>query len=111
MREAEVEGDPPQLFFWQTIRVRAGRRLDLRALAMIDVTGGGDDEVPSVGHRQALGSRNGAECVDHVAVLSRKNCPQVELELAARDVPDHWSGLLAQAPGQFPWCEYAVGQI
>ena len=49
--EAEVDRDPAQLLFRQTIRIGAGQRFDQRALAMIDMAGGGDEcIVATAGH-------------------------------------------------------------
>jgi hypothetical protein len=42
--EAEIDRDAAGLFFLEPIRIGAGQRLDQRALAMIDVTGGADDD-------------------------------------------------------------------
>ena len=100
MREAEVDRDPAQLLFRQTIRIGAGQGFDQRALSMIDVAGGGDDEVLDVGHRQRGLRRNGAQRVNHVAVLARKNRPQVELDDAAHDVTDYRDRLHTKAADQ-----------
>ena len=43
--EAEVDRDLARFFFGQTIGVRAGERLDERALAVVDVAGGRDNEM------------------------------------------------------------------
>ena len=45
MREAEVDGDAAALFFFQTVGVDAGEGADQRGLAVIDVSGGADDDV------------------------------------------------------------------
>ena len=44
MREAEIDRDPARLFLRQPIGVGAGERFDQRALAVINVPGGGEDE-------------------------------------------------------------------
>ena len=110
--KAEIDGDAARLLFRQAIGIGAGQRLDQRALAVIDVAGGGDDEVLAVGHRRDVTSgRRRAERADHVRVLPRKNRPQIELERAARDVADHRDRLLAQACRQLLRLERAVRQI
>src|SRR5437667_5400128 len=43
-RKAEIDRDPAALFFFESVRVRAGEGLDERRLAMIDVTGRADDD-------------------------------------------------------------------
>jgi hypothetical protein len=42
--EAEVDRDPPLLLLLQAVRVGAGEGADERALAVVDVAGGSDDE-------------------------------------------------------------------
>jgi hypothetical protein len=42
--EAQIDRDPARFFLFETIRIGAGQRLDQRALAMIDVTRGSDDD-------------------------------------------------------------------
>ena len=44
VREAEIDGDSARLLFFQTVGVRARERVDQRALAMVDVAGGPDDD-------------------------------------------------------------------
>ena len=44
VREAEVDGDPALLFFLQAVGVGAGEGADQRALPMVDVARGADDE-------------------------------------------------------------------
>ena len=46
VREAEVDGDAARLFLRQPVGIGAGQGADERALAVIDVPGGGDDEMP-----------------------------------------------------------------
>ena len=60
MGKAQIDRDPARFLFRQTIGIGAGQRLDQRTLAVIDVTGGGDDEVLTVGH----GDNDGAYVVD-----------------------------------------------
>ena len=43
-REAELDGDAALLLLGQAVGVGAGQRLDQRGLAVIDVTGGAEDE-------------------------------------------------------------------
>ena len=43
VREAEIDRDAALLFFGQAIGVDAGQRFDERRLAVIDMTGRGDD--------------------------------------------------------------------
>src|SRR5204863_264430 len=50
--EAQVDGDAAGLFLGQAVGVGAGERAHQRALAMIDVAGGGED-VGAVGHQRA----------------------------------------------------------
>src|SRR5947199_8701582 len=45
MGEAEVDRNPARLLLRQTVRVDARQRLDQRALAMVHVAGGGNDEI------------------------------------------------------------------
>lgn len=45
MREAQVDRDAARFFFRQTIGVGAGERLDQRCLAVIDMAGGGENEI------------------------------------------------------------------
>ena len=65
MGEAEIDGDPARLFFLEPIGIDAGQRKNQTALAVIDVTGGADDEMrhgwgqvlkPRIIHDVALGS-------------------------------------------------------
>jgi hypothetical protein len=42
--EAQIDRDPARLFLFEPIRIGAGQRLDQRALPMIDVPGGSDDD-------------------------------------------------------------------
>ena len=44
MREAELDGDAAGLLFLQPVGVGAGQGLDQRALAVVDVAGGADDD-------------------------------------------------------------------
>ena len=46
MREPEVDRDAAQLLFLQPIRISTRQRLHNRALAMVDVPGGADDDIP-----------------------------------------------------------------
>jgi len=43
--ETDVDGDAPAFLFLQAVRVDAGQRLDEGGLAVIDVSGGADDDV------------------------------------------------------------------
>ncbi len=43
--EAEIDGDPAGLFFLEPIGIDPGQRKNQTALAVIDVTGGADDEM------------------------------------------------------------------
>ena len=45
VREAELDGDAAFLLFLQAIGIDAGERVHERALAVIDVAGGADDDV------------------------------------------------------------------
>ena len=45
MREAKINRDLSRLFFRKAIRINSGERLDQRALTVIDVTGGRENEV------------------------------------------------------------------
>ena len=53
----EIDRDAARLFFLQAIRIGAGQRFDERALAVIDVPGGADDDASAP---NALGA--GARC-------------------------------------------------
>ena len=44
VREPEIDRDPARLLFLQPIGIGAGQRLDQRALAVVDVPGGADDD-------------------------------------------------------------------
>ena len=68
--EAEVDRDAARLLFRQAVGIGARQRLDERALAVIDVTGGGDDEM--VGRRPwrcHRAGRHGADGARYVLVL------------------------------------------
>ena len=45
VREAQLDGDAARFLFLEAIGIDAGQRLDERALAVIDVAGGADDDV------------------------------------------------------------------
>ena len=45
MREADVDGNAAAFFFCEAVRVDTGERFDQRGLAVIDVSGGADDDV------------------------------------------------------------------
>ena len=45
MREAKLDCDLSRFFFRQAIGISSGERLDKRALAVIDVTGGRENEM------------------------------------------------------------------
>src|SRR5438094_3902378 len=45
MSEPEIDGDASGLFFGQTVRVRAGQCFHQRAFAVVDMAGGGEDEM------------------------------------------------------------------
>ena len=103
---------PARLFFRQAIRVGAGERLDQRALAVIDVAGGGDDEVrarrTSTGVTRPTTARSAlitsASCCGKIVRRSSLRVPR-------RDVADHRHRLLAQAGGEFLRAERGVRQI
>ena len=44
MGKADVDGDAAALFFFQTVGVNAGQRLDQRGLSVIDMPSGADDD-------------------------------------------------------------------
>jgi hypothetical protein len=44
MGKAEINGDAAALFFFQAIGVNARERFDQRGLAMVDVSGGAEDD-------------------------------------------------------------------
>ena len=44
MGKADVDGDAAALLFFQAVGVNAGQRLYQRGLAMVDVSGGADDD-------------------------------------------------------------------
>jgi hypothetical protein len=50
--ESEVDGDTAALFFFETVRIRAGERFDKRGFAVIDVAGCADDDVLGGFHQQ-----------------------------------------------------------
>src|ERR1700739_850691 len=43
--EAEIDSNAARLFFGQAVRIGPGQRLDERTLAVIDVAGGGENEI------------------------------------------------------------------
>ena len=45
MRKSQINRDAAGFFFGQTIGIRSGQRFDECALAMVDVTCGGEDEM------------------------------------------------------------------
>src|SRR5262245_26193798 len=47
--ESEIDGDPAALLFFQAVGMRTGQSFDQRRLAVIDVTGGADNDVLSIG--------------------------------------------------------------
>ncbi|MCY4508871.1 MAG: hypothetical protein OXG35_18230, partial [Acidobacteria bacterium] len=59
VRESEIDGDPARLLLLQPIRIGAGQGPDESALAVVDVSGGADDDVaghgvsPAPGHAAA----------------------------------------------------------
>jgi len=50
VREAKINRDAARFFFRQAIGIRAGQSLHQRALAMVYVAGGGQDEMLHGGH-------------------------------------------------------------
>ena len=44
MGEAEIDGDTAALLFFQTVGVDTGEGFDQRGLAMVNVSGGADDD-------------------------------------------------------------------
>src|ERR1700720_4242361 len=44
--KTQIDGDASALFFFQTVRMRAGQSFDQRRFAVVDMTGGADDDVP-----------------------------------------------------------------
>ena len=46
LREAEIDRDAARFFLGQPVGVDSGERLDQRGLAVINVTGGREDEMP-----------------------------------------------------------------
>ena len=46
VRKSEINGDAAAFFFFEAIGVGAGQGADERALAVVDVTGGADDDRP-----------------------------------------------------------------
>ncbi len=56
LREAEVDGDPPLALLREPVTVGAGEGLDERGLAVVDVTGGAEDDMAHDGMVRAPGS-------------------------------------------------------
>src|SRR5579862_7314756 len=50
--ESEINGDTSALFFFEAVGIRARQRFDERGLAMVNVTGGADDNVLGGFHQQ-----------------------------------------------------------
>ena len=78
--EAEVDRDTARLLFRQAIGVGAGQRLDQRALAVIDVAGGGDDEMLRRRTSRSLFADTARSALITSRVLPRKDRPQIELD-------------------------------
>ena len=62
MREADVDGDAAALLFFQAVGVDAGKGLDQRGLAVIDVPGGADDDGLHSGQYSRYAARAPARC-------------------------------------------------
>src|SRR5258708_40058556 len=44
--KTQIDGDASALFFFQTVRMRAGQSFDQGRFAVVDMTGSADDDVP-----------------------------------------------------------------
>ena len=102
MRKSEINRDPSQFLFRKTIGVRAGERLDQRALAVIHMARRCHDEMLNAGHFLFWGL--GAQTADRsndFRVLSRKDRAQIELKYPAFDISDNGNGMLPQKRGHF----------
>ena len=56
-REAQIDGDPAPLLFFQAVRMRARERFDQSGFPMIDVSGGADNDAFRVyGHSMVFKS-------------------------------------------------------
>lgn len=93
MGETEIEGDASRFFFRQAIGIGAGERFNECALAVIHVSGGGDDEIACTHALQltiGCGRAGGANSVDDRVVLMRKDRAQIEFERFVPDITDDW---------------------
>src|SRR5438309_4745702 len=100
LREAELDRDSSRFFLGQAIGINSGERFDKGALAVIDVTGGCENEMfrhlklvearPSVAPlpENVLTGARRANRVDHGVILLRENCAQIEFETRIRDIAD-----------------------
>ena len=89
--EAEVDGNAAGLFLGEAVGIGAGERGDQRALAVIDVTGGGED-VAGVGQCKCLGQCT-PDGVDHEGVLFGGDGTKVQAKAIVEDITDD-GGLL-----------------
>src|ERR1700737_5292076 len=104
MGETEIEGDASRFFLGQSVRVGASERLDQRALAMINMPGGGDNEMACTHAFQlriVCGRAGGANGVDDRVVLTRKDRAQIEFERFVPDITDDWRSECAQSTRKF----------
>src|SRR5579863_3273144 len=81
VREPEVDGHPALLLLREAVRIDAGEGLDEERLAMIDVTGGGDD------HRSAISDRpRSASCARNTASSSRHRKSKMSAPSCSRPI-------------------------
>src|SRR5579862_5810096 len=115
MREAEVDRNPSQFLFGQAVWICAGQRFNQRALTVVYMPCGGDDEMLGTGHHLLFGQRNlkltlnsllrlprasqRSNRADQFCILLRENSTQVNLELLACDIAHHWHSMFPQARG------------
>src|ERR1700704_5778277 len=113
MRETEIEGDASHFFLGQSVRVGASERLDQRALAMINMPGGGDDEMACTHAFQLriVCGAGGANGVDDRVVLMRKDRAQIEFERFVPDITDDWRSECAQSTRKFVYRAVFRGDI
>ncbi len=62
VREAEIDCDPARFLFLQAVRVGAGQSAHECALAVIDVSGGSDDDCPEIGGHWPIAYLNAFAC-------------------------------------------------
>src|SRR5579872_133264 len=121
MRKAKIDSNSARLFLRKAVGINSGERLDQRALAMIHVTCGSNDEMFWLCHRKPVqmtaihctlfASDHGFERSNNFRLLVREHGSQVELKLASFNVPDNGRRVRTQPCGQFLRLESNVSYV